>query len=254
MDPTAGNMTNDIKGVCRKFENITGMKVVVQERAGASIKHTAKAEPLRYKGCLREDCFPCRSGGNGRCENNGAGYRIECLTFQRAGKTTTYEGETSRNSYTRGLVHWNALCLKDKENALWKHCLVVHDGVEAEFRMDVIGIYRTPLVRQVNESVRIVMSKADCVMNSKTEWHQAPLIRILATNGLQEEQGAGRGSLPSLKGVGGDPRGQGGGVASPSLEGEGGAPKGQGGAASPSLVGEGGEASPKGDKGPDECQ
>ena len=73
LDPTAGSMTNEMKDVCRKFENITGMKVVVQERAGASVKHTAKAEPLRSKGCLREDCFPCKSGGNGRCEKNGAG-------------------------------------------------------------------------------------------------------------------------------------------------------------------------------------
>ena len=92
---------------------------------------------------------------------------------------------------------------------MWKHCLVVHDGVEAEFKMEVIGIYRTPLVRQVNESVRIVMSKADCVMNSKTEWHQAPLIRILATNGVQEEQGAGRGSLHQPGGGGRSSQGAG---------------------------------------------
>ena len=58
--------------------------------------------------------------------------------------------------------------------------MAVHDDVEAEFRMNVIGLYRTPLVRKVNESVRILMSKADCVMNSKTEWHQAQLIRKLS--------------------------------------------------------------------------
>ena len=48
-------MTNDIKDVFRKFENIAGRRIVVQERAGASVKHTAKPEPLRSKGCLRED-------------------------------------------------------------------------------------------------------------------------------------------------------------------------------------------------------
>ena len=36
----------------------------------------------------------------------------------------------------------------------------------------------------------------------KTEWNQAPLIKILATNGLQEEQGAGRGSLTKPGGGG----------------------------------------------------
>ena len=32
-------------------------------------------------------------------------------------------------------------------------------------------------------------------MNSKTEFHQAPLVRIVPMTGLQEEQGTGRGSL-----------------------------------------------------------
>ena len=35
------------------------------------------------------------------------------------------------------------------------------------------------------------MSKADCVMNSKSEFHQAPLIRVIPVVGLVEEQGAG---------------------------------------------------------------
>ena len=37
IDPTSGSMTSEIKEVCRKFEVVTGMRVVVQERAGDSI-------------------------------------------------------------------------------------------------------------------------------------------------------------------------------------------------------------------------
>ena len=73
--------------------------------------------------------------------------------------------------------------------------MVQHGGVRAEFCMTVVGVHRTPLVRQVNEAVRIVLSRADCVMNSKNEWHQAPLVRIIPMTGLQEDQGIGRGSL-----------------------------------------------------------
>ena len=64
--------------------------------------------------------------------------------------------------------------------------------------MAVLGslvFHRTPLVRQVNEAVRIVLSGADCVMNSKNEWHEAPLVRTIPMTGLQEDQGIGRGSL-----------------------------------------------------------
>ena len=234
LDPTAGSMTSDMKEVCRKFENLTDMRIVVQERAGASVKHLAKAEPLRNPTCQREDCFSCSTGGNGRCEKNGAGYRIECLTCQRAGKSAIYEGETSRNSYTRGVEHLDALRLQDEENALWKHCLVVHDGIEAEFSMTVVGIYRTPLVRQVSESVRIILTKADVVMNSKSEWHQAPLVRIIPMNGLQEEQGTGRGSLQQPGGAG-----RGGGTGRGSLQQHGGARRG-GGLQEPGRAGRGG--------------
>ena len=44
-------------------------------------------------------------------------------------------------------------------------------------------------MRQVNEAVRIEMSEAYCVMNSKAEFHQSPLVRVVAVTGLQEEQG-----------------------------------------------------------------
>ena len=44
---------------------------------------------------------------------------------------------------------------------------------------------------EVNEAVRIEMSKADCVMNSKAEFHQAPLVRVVPVTGLLEDQEAG---------------------------------------------------------------
>jgi hypothetical protein len=210
LDPTAGSMTNEIKEVCRKFESVTGMRVVVQERAGQSVKLLAKAEPLKNQGCGRTNCFPCSTGG-GQCEKNGVAYRIECLTCQLAGKSTLYEGETARNAFTRGIEHRDALRLEDEENPLWKHCLVEHQGVKAEFGMKVLGVHRSPLVRQVNEAVRIIISKAQCIMNSKTEFHQAPLVRIIPVSGLQEEQGTGRGSLQQAGRGGGRGRGRGGG-------------------------------------------
>ena len=169
----------------------------------------AKAEPLRRKGCEREDCFPCSTGGGGQCGKNGAGYRIRCETCHRDGKLSLYEGETGRNSYTRGLEHRSAIRLEDEENALWKHCVLEHGGRPAEFSMQVVGIHRSCLVRQVNEAVRIMISEAGCVMNSKSEFHQAPLVRIVPTSGLLEEQGTW--AEPGPSSASGRGRGQGGG-------------------------------------------
>ena len=45
------------------------------------------------------------------------------------------------------------------------------------------------MMRQVNEVVRIGGSKAECIMNSKTEFHQAPAVRVVPVVGLEQEQG-----------------------------------------------------------------
>ena len=66
-------------------------------------------------------------------------------------------------------------------------------------------------------AVRITRTGAEIIPNSKSEFHQAPLIRVVVTNGLQEEQtsacvqgvGAGRGT--SQAGRRGRGRGRGGG-------------------------------------------
>ena len=53
--------------------------------------------------------------------------------------------------------------------------------------MKQTNVFNSCLAWQVNEAVRIEMSTADCVMNSKAEFHQAPLVRVVPV----EEQEAG---------------------------------------------------------------
>ena len=103
---------------------------------------------------------------------------MRCETCLKAGKLSTYAGETGRNGYSREREHLDALRLEDDENSLWKHCLVEHGGNKAEFSMKVVGRYYSCLVRQINEAGRIEMSEAECVMNSKSEFPQSPLVRI----------------------------------------------------------------------------
>ena len=78
--------------------------------------------------------------------------------------------------------------IEDEENAMWKHCLVQNDGIKEEFEMKILRTFDSCLERQVNKAVRIVITKADIIINSKSEFRQAPIIIIVPTNGLQEEQ------------------------------------------------------------------
>ena len=75
---------------------------------------------------------------------------------------------------------------------MWKHCVVQHGGVEAEFEMNILRSFNSCLERQVNKAVRIIINKADIIMNSKSEFRQAPIIRVVPTTGLQEEQEGSR--------------------------------------------------------------
>ena len=79
--------------------------------------------------------------------------------------------------------------------------------MKADFSMRALRSYSSCLVRQVNEAVRIQMSKADFLLNSKSEFHQPPLIRVVPVVGMREEQGVEE----QGGGVQGGGRGRGGG-------------------------------------------
>ena len=123
LDPTAGSLTKEMKDVCVKFQEVTGMMAAVVEKAGAANKKLAKSEPLQRNGCGRAKCFPCSTGG-GKCEKNGVCYKIRCETCLRAGRSAQYDGEAGKNAFTRGYEHQDAIRIKNEESPLWKHCLL----------------------------------------------------------------------------------------------------------------------------------
>ena len=55
--------------------------------------------------------------------------------------------------------------------------------------MKALKSFRSPLMRQVNEPVRVLLSRADMLLHSKNEFHRAPLTRLIALTGLQGDQG-----------------------------------------------------------------
>ena len=70
--------------------------------------------------------------------------------------------------------------------------------------MKAFRSFKSPLMRQVNEPVRISSSRADMLLNSKNKFHQAPLTRLVALTGLQGDQGEDNlGVFPRAGGRGG---------------------------------------------------
>ena len=83
--------------------------------------------------------------------------------------------------------------MEEEDNALWKHCQLEHNGEKVEFSMKALGSFQSTMARQVNEGVRIKRSKADCLMNSKSEFHQQPG----GQSGANERDRAGAGRRPA---------------------------------------------------------
>ena len=59
--------------------------------------------------------------------------------------------------------------------------------------MMVLRSFNSCLERQTNEAVRIPSSKAEVILNSKSEFHQAPIRRVVVTACLQALQGEEQG-------------------------------------------------------------
>ena len=189
-----------------------GFRIKMVERCGASIKSVLQKSDPWNGDCNRERCFPCRSGNIGKCNKTNIVYKIDCLECMERGPTSypqtrengtevisiteydmatrqssqraTYWGETSRNGYTRGKEHLEALDSKDTKNALWKHCMQYHLGNRTNFKMKITNSFRDPLTRLVNEGVNIVAENQDILMNSKSEFRQGAVGQTSTRRGL----------------------------------------------------------------------
>ena len=77
-----------------------------------------------------------------------------------------------------------------EDKPLWKHCLLEHNGIHQSFTMKTLKYFNSCLQRQTNEAVRITLSRVEIIiLNSRNEWHQAPIVRIVPTTGIYGDQG-----------------------------------------------------------------
>ena len=63
------------------------------------------------------------------------------------------------------------------------------------YEMKLEGTFRKPLARQIREGVELEMSQATIVMNSKSEWNNSRIPRIIIETGetIKEDQESGVG-------------------------------------------------------------
>ena len=164
----------------------------VVEQGGIPL-HAVLGKPLPQQedNCRKTDCQPCLGGQTKHqsCHQGalgGVGYELECNICKLEGKMAVYSGETSRTFYTRTKEHLSGFATKKEDNPMLKHQSNFHPGVDPNYSMRVLQVFKDPLTRQVNEGVRINNNRSTpgYLMNSKSEFRQGEVARVTVTRGL----------------------------------------------------------------------
>ena len=160
------------------------IKVKIVEEGGKTLKSVVqKSNPKKVIGCEAINCIVCINGRGegGDCRRMNVGYQISC---QECPKSVVYIGETSKSGYLRGVDHLRNYKSKKNDCPLWRHAAQDHDNrLDVKFAKKIVRLFRDPLTRQCNESVRMQRCSADVLLNSKSEWHGPATVTLQAECG-----------------------------------------------------------------------
>ena len=190
--------------------------IKIIETAGKTLERAlVNTDPFDGNKCGDVKCIPSQNPKNKiNCRRNGVCYRISCRNCLMAGrpadataylKSATYYGESAKNMHCRSKEHESKFNSKNaktrSESAFHKHLVTAHGDRDPEknfsdyYEVDILKAYKKPFTRLVEEGTFISSHRGE-LLNSKSEWHQAKVIRTtvrVAQGGAEILQPAGRG-------------------------------------------------------------
>ena len=111
------------------------------------------------------------------CHLGNINYNIQCNICLRNELNTKYFGESARNLYSRAREHEMKRLRRDEGSFMHRHQEEFHKNEAPDWSFKVVKSFKDPLSRQVSEAVLIKNHKG-ILLNSKSEFHQPPLVRI----------------------------------------------------------------------------
>ena len=187
-------LANSIQKITEEEGKRIGIiNIKIYETGGVSLKSQLVRTDLTE--CVFPDCMLCESGLRGASHSRrGAVYGAKCELCEKSGVLAEYIGETGDNAFHRSEEHKNDVRSKNTKNALAKHLEGHHQQNVADisaFKFNVHSTFSRALDRQVFEGTLISNSEADILMNSKAEFHQPAVTRIVTTREVADRS-AGR--------------------------------------------------------------
>ena len=177
-------MEKEIQQILTNASQTSSVRIKLCLRGGRKVVKNAQSDPFASRTCNRTNCVVCSTpNSNGGCKQAGIGYQLSCNPCSDLDIESTYQGESSKSAFERGLQHAKGLIKKSNDNPIWKHSELHHQGDnKIPFTMSVTGRFAKPMVRQENEAIRIRESKAKYEMNSRSEFRQPVIIRLIPTS------------------------------------------------------------------------
>ena len=145
--------------------------------------------------CGKDDCNPCRKGTTKKLScrkvsQGGMVYSCSCLSCKQAvvEKVSKYHGRSARTLYTRQSEHISGCMAGKVDNALFKHTQNFHQGAMPEFEFQAERFFSDATSAQIFEGVSINNTPSDegYLMNSKAEYQQGEVARVVVMRGLAE--------------------------------------------------------------------
>ena len=172
----------------------------VAEQSGVPLSALLySSQPGEQDRCGRADCNPCQHSTTQRlaCRKvtrGGQVYSCHCVTCEELEGEgdqkleSWYHGETSRTLYSRQLEHLKGLAGRKENNALFKHKELHHPDTNPTFKFQPEKSFRDPVSKQIYEGVSINNSPSSpgLLMNSKSEYKQGEVARVVLVRGLSQ--------------------------------------------------------------------
>ena len=160
-----------------------GIDIKIVETGGTSLR--SQLVRTNLSGCVAPQCYICESGRRGASHTRrGANYEVTCKECRDQNIVATYYGETGDGAFKRANEHRIAVKKGTVMNALAKHLEIHHP--ERKFNPSIFEFIvhsTTPkaLERQTLEGVQISKSEADIILNSKSQFRQPAIHRVVTT-------------------------------------------------------------------------
>ena len=182
-----------IRAIVEEESRRLDMTIKIIETGGVSLaKQLAKTD---LSGCLIPQCYICKCDIPGASHTrSGVAYNIKCKLCEEKGIDASYEGESGDNLAWRQKQHAESVKGKYLSNGLAKHLQLYHKdqvGDINNFSFKSVKVFPKIIDRLAFEGVNIHNSKANIIMNSKSEFHQPATPRASFTSEVRETRPPG---------------------------------------------------------------